>query len=78
VLLALSSAGLTTVAGAGQKAGEALPVTNLSLAGSAFMVAVLWMLEWREPWPPKPFEAIAALHGADAVDVTWEEKKAPK
>ena len=23
-------------------------------------------------------EAIAALHGAEAVDVTWEEKKAAK
>ncbi len=103
----------------------------LAAAGSAFIVAILWILEWREPWPPKPFElkvaakdpaalkaevealltrhhikyelrestekhiaysalvpqgkgtdriseALAALHGADAVDVTWEEKKAPK
>jgi hypothetical protein len=99
--------------------------------GSTFIVAVLWLLEWREPWPPKPFElkvaakdpaalkaevealltkhhikyelrestekhiaysalvpqgkrtdqiseAIAALNGAEAVDVAWEEKKASK
>jgi hypothetical protein len=103
----------------------------LASAGAAFMVVVLWALEWREPWPPKHFElkvlakdpaavkaevetlltkyhikfelrestekhiaysalvpqgartqriseAIAALHGAEAVDVTWEEKKAAK
>ena len=24
--------------------------------GTAFIVAVLWTLEWREPWPKKPFE----------------------
>jgi len=100
-------------------------------AGAAFIVGVLWVLEWREPWPPKSFElkvsakdpsavksevealltkhhikfelrettekhiaysaqvpqgkrtdriseAIAALHGAAAVDVEWEEKKAAK
>jgi hypothetical protein len=103
----------------------------LAAAGTAFIVAVLWTLEWREPWPAKPFElkvaakdpaalkaeveallgkhnikyelrestekhiaysalvpqgkrtdriseAIAALHGAEPIDVSWEEKKAPK
>jgi hypothetical protein len=103
----------------------------LGAAGTAFIVGVLWLLEWREPWPPKCFElkvsakapaalkpevealltkhhikfelrestekhivysalvpqgkrtdriseAIAALHGAEAVEVAWEEKKAPK
>lgn len=103
----------------------------LAAAGSAFIVAVLWLLEWREPWPPKSFElkvsakdpaalkseveallkrylikyelrestekhiaysalvpqgkrtdriseAIAALRGAEAVEVAWEEKKAAK
>jgi hypothetical protein len=103
----------------------------LAAAGAAFIVGVLWLLEWREPWPAKSFElkvsakapaalksevealltkhhikfeirestekhitysaqvpqgkrtdriseAIAALHGADAVDVAWEEKKAIK
>ncbi len=103
----------------------------LATAGAAFIVGVLWLLEWREPWPPKLFElkvsakdpaalkseveglltrhhlkfelrgstekdmtysvqvpqgkrtdriseAIAALHGAQAVDVAWEEKKAAK
>jgi len=103
----------------------------LAAAGAAFIVGVLWLLEWREPWPPKSFElkvsakdpaalksevetlltkhhikfelrgstekdmtysvqvpqgkrtdriseAIAALHGAEAVDVDWEEKKAAK
>jgi len=103
----------------------------LAAAGAAFIVGVLWVLEWREPWPPKLFElevsgknpaalksevealltkhhirfelrestekhitysaqvpqgkrtdriseAIAALHGAEAVDVAWEEKKAAK
>lgn len=103
----------------------------LATAGTAFIVAVLWLLEWREPWPAKTFElkvaakdlaalkpkveallgkhhirfelretteahiaysaqvpqgrrtdgiseAIAALHGAEAVDVVWEEKKAAK
>jgi hypothetical protein len=24
--------------------------------GTVFIVAVLWALEWREPWPAKPFE----------------------
>lgn len=103
----------------------------LATAGAAFIVGVLWLLEWREPWPPKLFElkvsakdpaalksevealltkhrikfelrgstekdmtysvevpqgrrtdriseAIAALHGAKAVDVAWAEKKAAK
>ena len=101
----------------------------LATAGAVFIVGVLWVLEWREPWPPKSFElkisakdpaalkaevealltrhhiefelrgstekdmtysalvpqgkrthriseAIAALHGAEAVDVAWAEKKA--
>jgi hypothetical protein len=103
----------------------------LATAGAVFIVAVLWLLEWREPWPPKIFEltvsakdpaalktevetllgkhhikfelrestekhiaysaqvpqgsrtgriseAIAALHGAEAVEVAWVEKKASK
>jgi hypothetical protein len=103
----------------------------LATAGAVFIVAVLWVLEAREPWPPKAFEltvtakdpaplkaeveallkrhnitfelrgttekdmtylvavpqgkltsriseAIAALHGAEAVDVAWAEKKASK
>lgn len=103
----------------------------LAAAGAIFIVGVLWLLEWREPWPPKLFElkvsakdpaalkaeveallkrhrikfelrgstethlaystqvpqgqrtdriseAIAALHGAEAVEVAWEEKKAIK
>lgn len=103
----------------------------LAAAGAAFIVGVLWVLEWREPWPAKSFElkvsakdpaalksevealltkhqlkfelrgstekdttylvevpqgkrtdriseAIVALHGPEAVDVAWEEKKAPK
>lgn len=103
----------------------------LAAAGTVFIVGVLWVLEWREPWPAKCFElkvsakdpaalksevqalltrhhikfelreatekhitysaqvpqgkrtdriseAIAALHGAEAVDVAWEEKKAAK
>ena len=101
----------------------------LAAGGAVFIVGVLWLLEWREPWPSKNFElkvsakapaalkteveallikhhikyelresteehiaysaqvpqgrrtdriseAIAALHGAEAVAVTWEEKKA--
>jgi uncharacterized membrane protein YhiD involved in acid resistance len=28
----------------------------LASVGTAFIVAVLWGLEWREPWPKKPFE----------------------
>jgi hypothetical protein len=100
----------------------------LASAGSVFIVLALWLLEWREPWPPKSFElrvsakdpgtlksevealltkhhikfelrgstekdmtysaavpqgkrtdriseAIAALHGAEVVDVAWAEKK---
>jgi len=103
----------------------------LAAAGAVFIMAVLWVLEWREPWPAKSFElkvsakepaalkaevealltkhhitfelretkekhiaysaqvpqgkrtdriseAIAALHGAEAVAVAWEEKKAAK
>jgi hypothetical protein len=100
----------------------------LAAAGSIFIVAVLWILEWREPWPATPFElkvsaktptalktavealltrhrikfelrevtekhilyfahvphgkktdsvseAITALHGPEAVEVAWDEKK---
>jgi hypothetical protein len=103
----------------------------LAAAGAAFIVTVLWVLEWREPWPSKTFElkvsakaptalkaevealltkhnikfelresteehiaysaqvpqgrrtdriseAIAALHGGEAVAVVWEEKKTIK
>jgi len=103
----------------------------LATAGTFFIVSVLWILEWREPWPAKIFdlevsaedpaalkaevemllgrhkikfelrestekhimylahvpegkktdrisEAIAALHGAESVNVVWDEKKAPK
>ena len=103
----------------------------LAASGAAFIVGVLWLLEWREPWPAKLFdlkvsvkdpaalksdvegllakhrikfelrgstekdmtysvevphgrrtdrisEAIAALHGAKAVEVAWTEKKAAK
>jgi len=103
----------------------------LATASAAFIMGVLWVLEWREPWPPKRFElkvsakdpaalkseveallathhikfelresteehiaysalvpqgkrtdriseAIAALHGAEAIEVAWDEKKAPK
>jgi hypothetical protein len=103
----------------------------LATAGALFIVSVLWILEWREPWPAKAFdlevsakdpgalkteveallarhkikfelresteahiaylthvpqgkrtdriaEAIAALHGAEAVNVVWDEKKVPK
>ncbi len=103
----------------------------LAAAGAVFIVIVLSVLEWREPWPAKSFElrvsakhpakvkdevealltrhqirfelrestekhitysakvpqgrrtdqiseAIAALHGDEAVDVSWEEKKADK
>jgi hypothetical protein len=28
----------------------------LATAGTAFIVGVLWMLEWREPWSPKAFQ----------------------
>jgi uncharacterized membrane protein YhiD involved in acid resistance len=28
----------------------------MAAVGTAFIVAVLWTLEWREPWPKKPFE----------------------
>jgi tellurite resistance protein TehA-like permease len=28
----------------------------LAAAGAAFIVGVLWVLEWREPWPSKSFE----------------------
>ena len=100
----------------------------LAAAGALFIVGVLWVLEWREPWPAKKFdlevagkaptalkaevealltrhrikfelrestekhiaystevpqgkrtdrisEAIAALHGAEAISVVWDEKK---
>jgi hypothetical protein len=103
----------------------------LATVGAVFIVGVLWVLEWREPWPAKTFEltvaakapaalkaevealltrhhikfelrestekqimysaqvpqgkrtdriseAITALHGAEAVEVVWDEKKAAK
>jgi len=28
----------------------------LAITGTLFIVAVLWLLEWREPWPAKLFE----------------------
>jgi len=28
----------------------------MAAVGTAFIVTVLWTLEWREPWPKKPFE----------------------
>jgi hypothetical protein len=28
----------------------------MAAVGTAFIVAVLWTLEWREPWPKKLFE----------------------
>lgn len=121
VMLACLSVGLASGVG----------LLYLAAAGAAFIVGVLWVLEWREPWPPKSFElkvsakdpaavkaevealltkhhikfelrestekhiaysaevpqgkrtdriseAIAALHGAEAVEVEWEEKKAAK
>jgi len=121
VMLACLSVGLASGVG----------LFYLAAAGAAFIVGVLWLLEWREPWPPKSFElkvsakdpaalksevealltrhhikfelrestekhvtysaqvpqgkrtdriseAIAALHGAQAVEVAWAEKKAAK
>lgn len=103
----------------------------LAAAGAFFIIAALWALEWREPWPAKAFDltvsaknpaalrkdvealltrhhikfelresteehiaylahvphgrrtdqiavAINALNGAEAVEVVWDEKKAPK
>lgn len=100
----------------------------LAAAATVFIVGVLWLLEWREPWPAKRFElkvsakdplalksevetlltkqkmkyelrgatekdityavevpqgkrtdriseAIVALHGDEAVNVEWDEKK---
>lgn len=121
VMLACLAAGLASGVG----------LVYLAAAGAVFIVGVLWLLEWREPWPPKLFElkvsakdpaslkskvesllakhkikfdlrestekhiaysaqvphgqrtdriseAIAALHGAEAVEVEWDEKKAIK
>ena len=104
---------------------------GLATAGAVFIIGVLWLLEWREPWPAKHFdvkvsakapaklkaevealltkhhikfelrestethiaysaevpqgkrtdkisEAIAALHGAEEVEVVWDAKKAGK
>ena len=103
----------------------------LAAAGAVFIVGVLWVLEWREPWPAKIFdltvshktpaalksaveallarhkmkfelresteahiaylvevpqgkrtdrisESIAALQGAEMVEVVWEAKKVAK
>ena len=103
----------------------------LATVGAVFIIGMLSLLEWREPWPAKAFdlevsakdpaalkkevetllnrhkikfelretteehiaylthvpqgkrtdtisEAIAALHGAEAVNVVWDEKKVPK
>jgi hypothetical protein len=38
----------------GLASGVGLPY--LAFAGALFIVALLWTLEWREPWPAKPFE----------------------
>jgi hypothetical protein len=35
----------------------------LAAAGTAFIVSVLWLLEWREPWPPKSFELKVSAKG---------------
>jgi hypothetical protein len=119
VMLSCLAVGLTSGVG----------LLYLAAAGTIFIVGVLWVLEWREPWPAKSFElrvstkdpaslkseveallakhrikaelrgstekditysvevpqgkrtdriseAIAALHGAEVVDVAWAEKKA--
>ena len=121
VMLACLAIGLASGAG----------LLYLAAAGAVFIMGVLWLLEWHEPWPTKSFElkvagknptalkaeveallkkhrikfelrgstekdirysaevpegkrtdriseAIAALHGAAAVEVTWEQKKAVK
>jgi hypothetical protein len=36
----------------------------LAAAGTAFIVGVLWLLEWREPWPPKCFELTVTAENA--------------
>lgn len=38
----------------GLASGVGLPY--LATAGTVFILGVLWLLEWREPWPAKPFE----------------------
>jgi len=38
----------------GLASGVGLPY--LATAGTLFIVTVLWTLEWREPWPLKPFD----------------------
>src|SRR6186713_2218506 len=38
----------------GLASGVGLPY--LAASGTVFIVLVLWILEWREPWPAKPFE----------------------
>lgn len=45
----------------GLASGVGLPY--LALAATVFIVALLWTLEWREPWPAKPFELkVSAKH----------------
>lgn len=39
----------------------------LAGAGAVFIVGVLWVLEWREPWPPKSFELKVSAKDPAAV-----------
>ena len=44
----------------------------LAGAGAAFIMSVLWVLEWREPWPPKHFELKVASKDPSALKAEVE------
>jgi len=57
VMLACLAAGLASGVG----------LLYLAGAGAGFVVIVLWILEWREPWPAKTFELKVAAKTPAAV-----------
>jgi uncharacterized membrane protein YhiD involved in acid resistance len=44
----------------------------LAGAGTAFVVLVLWILEWREPWPDKAFDLKVSAKGPAALKAQVE------
>jgi uncharacterized membrane protein YhiD involved in acid resistance len=44
----------------------------LAAAGAVFIVGILWILEWREPWPPKSFELEVSAKDPAAVKLDVE------
>jgi hypothetical protein len=47
--------------------GSGVGLLYLAAAGTAFIMVVLWVLEWREPWPAQSFELKVSAKDAAAL-----------